>query len=238
MKRDERNRILRDHFAEVLRTLGQELVPEDAIIADAFLNAEQHVTELDLKERIARPHIDLSHIRRTLRMLCELGIAQRIHLDGVTYYEHLHLDSHHDHLICVRCGRIIEFLDEDVEMGQRRICSEHGFTPLMHKLEIRGVCQACAAKIPATRSLASCLRGERVVIEDILGGQGIKHRLLALGLVPGTEVTLMSGNGPVTLEVRGSRIALGRNEAAKIIVKCPADAVGKAQGEHDGQDVG
>ena len=233
MMRDHRNRVLREHFAEVLRDLGQELVPEDAVIADAFLNAEKHVTERDLQELVARPEIDVSHIRRTLRMLCELGIAQRTSLDGVGYYEHLHLDSHHDHLVCVRCGRIIEFVDQDVEAGQRRTCDAYGFTPLMHKLEIRGVCRECAGGIPETRSLSSCMRGECVAIAEILGGRGLKQRLLALGLLPGTEVTLLSSGGPVTLEVRGSRLALGRNEAAKIIVRRPV-GVPSDQGNDDG----
>lgn len=229
---------LRAQFARVVRDLKQELIPEDDAIAAAFLKVERHVTEQELHALVGDPAIDLSHVRRTLRMLCDLGIAQPIRLDGQTTYEHLHLHSHHDHLICVRCGRIVEFFDADIEARQRDTCKAHGFTPLMHKLEIRGVCDDCARALPVTRSLSSCLRGEAVEISEVLGGQGIKHRLLALGLTPGTVVSILGGDGPVVLGVRGARIALGRGEAAKVIVRQPsAEGTGQGKAKH-GQDVG
>lgn len=78
----QRNRVLRRHFSRVVRDLRQELVPEDEIIADAFLNADRHVTETELQELVGGSAIDLSHTRRALRLLCDLGIAQPIRLDG------------------------------------------------------------------------------------------------------------------------------------------------------------
>ena len=217
----QRNRVLRTQFSRVVRDLRQEVVPEDETVVEAFLNADRHVTESELVELVADPAIDISHVRRALRMLCDLGIAQSTRLDGQVYYEHLHLDNHHDHLVCVRCGRIIEFLNQDIETRQRDTCHEHGFTPLMHKLEIRGVCRECAAALPVTRSLSACLRGETVTVAEVLGGHGLKHRLLAMGLTRGTAVTLLSSEGPVVIEVRGARVALGRGEAAKVIVGQP-----------------
>ena len=215
----QRNRVLRTHFSRVVRDLKQEIVPEDETIADAFLNADRHVTEVELQGLVGDPAVDLSHVRRTLRLLCDLGIAQPIRLDGQVYYEHLHLDHHHDHLVCVRCGSIVEFVDPGIEALQRDACQSNGFTPLMHKLEIRGVCRECAAALPVTRSLSACLRGETVEVAEVLGGQALKHRLLAMGLTRGTVVTRLSGDGPVVLDVRGTRTALGRNEAAKVIVR-------------------
>lgn len=233
MRHAQRNRMLRERFARAVGELGQELVPEDLAIAEAFLNSDRHVTEVDLEGLIQDPGIDLSHIRRTLRLLCDLGIAERVNLDGECYYEHLHLDNHHDHLVCVRCGRIIEFLNEEIEAGQARTCKAHGFMPLMHKLEIRGVCRECAGNMPETRSLASCVRGERVEIAEVLGGRGLKHRLLALGLTRGIPVTVLSNDGPVSLNIRGARLALGRNEAAKVIVKQLSSSTASTGGRHE-----
>ncbi|MBN2452276.1 MAG: transcriptional repressor [Lentisphaeria bacterium] len=221
MNWERRNRILREHFARVVRDLGQELLPEESRIAAAFLNAEKHVTEQDLLVLTGDPALDLGHVRRALRLLCELGVAQRTYLDGHTYYEHLHLDNHHDHLICVRCGAIVEFFNDDIESGQQRTCEAYGFTPLMHKLEIRGVCRNCAAAIPVTRSLAACLRGECLEVVEVIGGRGVRQRLHELGLVQGTVVKVVRADGPVSLEVRGGRIVLGRQEAAKVIVAKP-----------------
>ncbi|NLF16196.1 MAG: Fur family transcriptional regulator [Lentisphaerae bacterium] len=226
----QHNRSLREQFARVVRDLKQELLPEDEAVIAAFLSAERHVTETELQALVGDAAIDTSQVRRTLRMLCDLGIAQAVRLDGQTTYEHLHLDHHHDHLICVRCGRIVEFLDEDIETRQRDTCLAHGFTPLMHRLEIRGVCQDCARALPVTRALSSCLRGEVVEIGDVVGGHGLRQRLLALGLTRGATVTLIGNDGPVVLDVRGSRLALGRGEAARIIVRQPQSSEhGKAK---------
>jgi len=223
----ERNRVLRQQFARVVRDLGQELVPEDETIVERFLNSDRHVTEAELHQLVADPGIDLAHIRRALRLLCDLGIAQPIRLDGQVYYEHLHLGRHHDHLICVRCGGIVEFVDQGIEESQRATCTAYGFTPLLHKLEIRGVCRKCAAALPVTRALASCLRGEEVEIADVLGGHGLRQRLLAMGLTRGTRAKVLTGDGPVVVEVRGARLALGRGEAAKVIVRQPAATGGQ-----------
>lgn len=219
--RPQHNRLLRAQFARVVRDLKQELLPEDEAVIAAFLNVDRHVTEAELQALVGDAAIDTSQVRRTLRMLCDLGIAQAVQLDGQTTYEHLHLDNHHDHLICVRCGRIVEFFDKDIETRQRDTCLAHGFTPLMHKLEIRGVCRDCARALPVTRALSSCLRGETVEISEVLGGRGLRERLLALGLTRGTTVALIGNDGPVILDVRGSRLALGRGEAARIIVRQP-----------------
>lgn len=214
---------LNEQLSLVMKDLGQELLPEDELVANAFLETEGHVSQEDLvcilRER-GTP-LDPGLVGRTMRLLCDLGIAQQVRLAGSSFYEHLHLDYHHDHLVCVRCGRIIEFVDGSIERKQHRVCQRHGFTPLMHRLEIRGVCAECTAAVPATRALCACLAGETVRILDVIGGRGIRQRLIELGLTRGTEVTVIRADGPVTLELRGGRLALGRNEAAKIQVGPP-----------------
>lgn len=229
MELHERNQQLSEQFFKVLKQLDQELVEEDEKVVNAFFETDQHLSEADLHKVLSGHGIDMANVRRSLRLLCDLGVAQRIRLDGQTVYEHRHLDDHHDHLVCVRCGVIVEFVDDTLEASQRKICEKMGFTPLMHKLEVRGMCARCATDMPATRTLASCLRGEVVVVADVLGGQALKQRLHDLGLVRGTPVTILSGNGPITLEARGSRVALGRGEASKIIVTLPGTEPDEAE---------
>lgn len=216
---------LKSQFLHVLETLDQELLPEDETIASKFLDMDHHVTPEQILESLkpVHPELEPSHIRRTMRMLCDLGIAQQLRLDGRTVYEHLHLDHHHDHLVCVRCGKIIEFVSPEIERKQLETTQQHGFTPLLHKLEIRGVCKDCANQTPPTRSLTSCLSGEEVEIAEILGGRELKRRLTELGLTRGSRVKILRSEGPVTLDIRGSRTAIGRGEAAKIITRIPQD---------------
>jgi len=211
---------LNEQLTLVMKDLGQELLAEDELVATAFLETEEHLS-LDDLVRILRERgtpLDPSLVSRTMRMLCDVGIAQQVHLRGTSFFEHLHLDYHHDHLVCVRCGRIIEFVDTSIERKQRRVCQHHGFTPLMHRLEIRGVCAECAATVPASRALCACLAGETVQVLEVVGGHGIRQHLMDLGLTRGTQVTVLRADGPVTLELRGGRLALGRHEAAKIQV--------------------
>ena len=221
---------LSEQLARVVRDLGQELLPEDELVARVFLETEEHVSAADLVRLLQErgTPVDPSLVRRTMRMLCDLGIAERVHLRGAECFEHLHLEHHHDHLVCVRCGRIIEFVDGAIERRQQRVCQRYSFTPLMHRLEIRGVCAECAAGVPASRALCACLAGETVRVLGVDGGHGIRQRLLDLGLTRGTEVKVIRADGPVTLELRGARIALGRHEAAKVQVSPPLPpAIGK-----------
>ncbi|KPJ64162.1 hypothetical protein AMK68_02195 [candidate division KD3-62 bacterium DG_56] len=73
---------------------------------------------------------------------------------------------------------------------------------------------------PAQTSLALLAAGQVAIVRSIQGGWGIVRRLAALGIVPGTPVTVLSNSpfGPMIVEVRGSRLALGRREATRIIV--------------------
>jgi len=214
---------LSEQLARVVRNLGQELLPEDQLVANAFLVVEGHVRVEDLVRILQEQGtpVDVSLVSRTMRLLCELGIAEQVRLQDTNFFEHLHLKHHHDHLVCVRCGRVIEFVDPSIERRQHRICQRYSFTPLMHRHEIRGVCAECAASVPESRALCACLAGETVRVIEIAGGRGIRQRLLDLGLTRGTEVTVIRADGPVSLELRGARLVLGRNEAAKVQVSPP-----------------
>lgn len=81
------------------------------------------------------------------------------------------------------------------------------------------------APLTGTLSLAQVPPGQRARVAAIHGGRGLVGRLAALGLIPGTLVTLLTnvGKGPVILEVRGARLALGRGQAEKILVYVEAE---------------
>ena len=70
-------------------------------------------------------------------------------------------------------------------------------------------------------TLAQVSKSQHVRVEAVQGGRGLVSRLAALGIVPGTVVTVLgnAGGGPVIVEARGSRLALGRGQAARIIVR-------------------
>ncbi len=84
---------------------------------------------------------------RTLKLLAEAGLAQeRRFEDGFTRYEHASPDAHHDHLICTRCGAIIEFENERIEALQQDVARKNRFKVQSHKLELYGLCAGCQGK--------------------------------------------------------------------------------------------
>ncbi len=113
-------------------------------ILEVFLNAGGHLTGEDLYQLIRKraPRIGYTTVYRTLKLFVEAGLAEEHHFDdGVTRYEIEH--EHHDHLVCTRCGKIIEFECRSIEATQTRIAGEHDFVILRHRHELYGHCSDC-----------------------------------------------------------------------------------------------
>ena len=116
------------------------------LILDAFLKQE-HITAEEMYHQLARkdPHLGLATIYRTLNLFCEAGLAQARHFGTQTQYDNVSHKGHHDHLICLSCGAIVEFGDPEIERLQDRAAALHGFEISSHRLEIYGKCPACRA---------------------------------------------------------------------------------------------
>jgi len=139
----------RDSFVAFLRRKGLKVTRPRLRILDTVLARERcHFTADDLARSVrtrARRRISRSTIYRTLVLLAESGIVrqQRIH-EGITSYERMVDEEHHDHMICTECGRIIEFHSPELEVVQELVCRQHGFVPSGHVLHIRGRCARCS----------------------------------------------------------------------------------------------
>jgi Fur family ferric uptake transcriptional regulator len=133
-------------FLDFAAAKGLKSTRQRDIILDCFLSSPQHLSteELYLKLKERDPGIGFATVYRTLKLFAESGIAREIHFgDGQTRYEHLHAGEHHDHLVCTRCGAIVEFENETIEKLQREVADQHGFTIANHKLELYGICAQC-----------------------------------------------------------------------------------------------
>ena len=130
------NRIERQCAEQGLRMTGQR-----RIIARVLSAAVDHpsVDEVYARANAEDPKISLSTVYRTLKIFSERGILER-HACGTGRgrYEQAHRE-HHDHLIDIETGRVMEFRDEDIEKSQERIARELGFTLVGHRLELYGV---------------------------------------------------------------------------------------------------
>ncbi len=119
------------------------------LIIDTFFDVGEHVTIDQLLERVrsSDPRIGYATVYRTMKMLTDGGIAhERRFGDGFTRYELADDEAHHDHLICVECGRITEFEEPLIEELQDRVAARYGFEVQSHKHELYGVCRDCQKK--------------------------------------------------------------------------------------------
>lgn len=137
----------RDLLHERLREHGLKLTHQRELIAQIFLN-QDHITVDELYQEVAKqdPSIGIITVYRTLKLLCQWELAQERHFGkGKTIYDNVAWKSHHDHLICTQCGRIIEFENFQIEKFQEQVARDHEFQITFHKLELYGLCKACEA---------------------------------------------------------------------------------------------
>jgi Fur family transcriptional regulator, ferric uptake regulator len=133
-------------FQEFIASRGLKSTRQRDIILDCFLSSDRHISieELYLKLRAKHPGIGYATVYRTLKLFAESGIARETHFgDGQTRYEHILEGEHHDHLVCTRCGGIVEFENETIERLQAEVAVAHGFLIETHKLELYGICAKC-----------------------------------------------------------------------------------------------
>jgi Fur family ferric uptake transcriptional regulator len=136
-------------LAEYLSGQGLKSTNQRDQILQIFVNAGSHLSAEELYSRVKKSHprIGYATVYRTLKLLAEAGLAEeRRFEDGFTRYEYRSSDAHHDHLICTRCGGIIEFENERIEELQSDVARKKHFQVLSHKLEIYGLCSSCQDK--------------------------------------------------------------------------------------------
>ena len=120
---------------------GLRITEQRRTIARVLGEAEDHPDVETLHERAAAvdPKISIATVYRTVRLFEEAGILERHEFgDGRSRYEAAS-DAHHDHLIDVETGAVIEFVDEELESLQRRIAEKLGYRLVDHRMELYGV---------------------------------------------------------------------------------------------------
>ena len=111
------------------------------VIARVLSDAEDHPDVEQLYQRASKidPRISIATVYRTVRMFEEAGILARHDFgDGRARYEEAS-DDHHDHLIDVQSGKVIEFQNDEIEELQRRVAEKLGYNLIDHRLELYGV---------------------------------------------------------------------------------------------------
>ena len=84
--------------------------------------------------------VGLATVYRVLTQFEQAGLVLRHHFEGGHSVFELDQGGHHDHLVCLSCGKVIEFIDEVIELQQKKIAASHGFTLTEHSLCLYGTC--------------------------------------------------------------------------------------------------
>ena len=120
---------------------GVKLTEQRKIIAKVMSEANDHPDVDELYNRVSKidSKISIATVYRTVKLFEEAGIvAKHDFKGGKARYEELN-ESHHDHLIDIKTGEIIEFVDEEIEKLQKKVAEKHGYILVDHKLELYGV---------------------------------------------------------------------------------------------------
>ena len=137
----------RARLEKYIRTRGGRVTRTRMQVAEVFFALGGHpaIEQLAAEVHARHPGIGNATIYRTMKLLCDSGLADMHRFgESFTRFEPVEPGGHHDHLICTRCGAIIEFGDETMERLQEAITRRHGFVMESHRLEIFGMCARCA----------------------------------------------------------------------------------------------
>jgi len=120
---------------------GVKLTEQRKIIAKVMSDSDDHPNVDELYKRVSNidSKISIATVYRTVKLFEEAGILTKHEFKGgKARYEELN-ESHHDHLIDIKSGEIIEFIDEDIEKLQEKVAEKYGYKLVDHKLELYGI---------------------------------------------------------------------------------------------------
>jgi Fur family ferric uptake transcriptional regulator len=144
-------------FKRALKDRSLKTTSQRDDIARVFFSSRGHSSVEDIYNAVRKinPRVGYATVYRTIRLLRECGLAAERHFhDGEARFENVEGEHHHDHLICERCGRIVEFANDAIEQLQEKVARELGFVISRHKMEIYGICSACRTGRSARKSAA------------------------------------------------------------------------------------
>ena len=219
----EKDYLEKTNFRTLIEANGKDRIQDKLNIVSVFLETEEHITLDEMLHLLKEKGYDFEprFVKQCMNRMVDLGFAQKKQFEGQPIrYEHRHLGRHHDHLICTKCGKIVEFFNENMERLQVGIAARSGFHVLQHRMDIYGLCSQCLSQRTPLMSLTMAKAGERVVIREIAGGRKKQARLTDMGLRPGDLIKIINnaGRGRIILAQGPTRLAIGRGIAEKIMV--------------------
>lgn len=137
-----------EKFREFLATKRQRLTQERRTIVEEVFATHEHFDAEHMVDRLCTQRsgkrVSRASVYRTLALLEDAGMLRKVtRANGRDVYEHNYGYPEHDHMICEKCGAMIEFPAETISEILQRVTAQHGFRMTGHRLEVSGVCRRC-----------------------------------------------------------------------------------------------
>lgn len=133
-------------FKHYLEKRGMRFTQERRLILKEVTSLDDHFEVEDLvhKLRSGDKRVSTASVYRTIPLLIEAGIILKNPCDQMqARLEPVFGHEHHDHLVCIKCKKIVEFRDDEIEKLQEKVAKKHGFSMEGHRLVISGYCPEC-----------------------------------------------------------------------------------------------
>ncbi|HEV7164944.1 MAG TPA: ferric iron uptake transcriptional regulator [Gammaproteobacteria bacterium] len=132
--------------SQELRNAGLKVtLPRVKILEILERSNARHISAEDMYKALLESgeDIGLATVYRVLTQFETAGLVTRHHFEGGHSVFELNQGAHHDHILCVKCGRVDEFVDSEIEARQKKIASAKGYEMTDHSLYIYGICSSC-----------------------------------------------------------------------------------------------
>ena len=131
--------------SKVLQEKGYRLTPQRLMVLDVLHSADQHISAEEIFSRVQAkyPYANISTVYRTLELLKELNLITEIDLDDGCIRYHLTEKGHHHHLICAKCGKMIDLPEHILVPLKETLLNDYKFEADLQHLAVFGLCQEC-----------------------------------------------------------------------------------------------
>jgi Fur family ferric uptake transcriptional regulator len=147
MLSENSNEEIIDELKKIVKQKGLKYTEQREIVLSVLLKAQDHLTAEEVYNEIKKEYhesnIGIATVYRALSFLEDVDLITSITFgtDGKKYESNA--KSHHDHLICTNCGKIIEFFDDEIEKRQDKIAKKNKFKITSHSMQLYGTCETC-----------------------------------------------------------------------------------------------
>lgn len=130
---------------EILRAKGYRLTPQRLMVLEALHAAEGHISAPEIFARIQAkyPYLNKSTVYRTIELLKDLELVTEARLGEDTVYYHHAEKGHHHHLVCERCGKVVEIREDTFASLEAALRTDYAFNADLRHLAVRGRCLKC-----------------------------------------------------------------------------------------------